>query len=309
MSNKRSFINENGILMGTKFYRYVEDELEVLRLIRYKQYNGKYRFKNIKTGEMVSLTAEDIIGEKSEYVKLNPDGFITFNIVKMGEVEDIMVCLHRKKDLTTSISTYAVCRQLIQDFFIDGTILAKSDVTNVGCSVSKDTVPVDIGFEVCLSCDSISYMRPVAIYLDDDLEDLENYIYPAINISNFDNVLVKTRDYLTKNIPNVQGLCGSVKELLVLNHFMMDFYRGFDIITLPISLMVDTKSGNYENSLNPQQVVFLEKEIGKKIAATYVIEYSKELPIHKFQRDYRLVRTLDKKLFVIGYDTVDEVNG
>ena len=118
------------VLLGSKWYRYDKDgNLVVVRVVRHNSDTNvsvirlKQKLDEIQSLEKRKIDIRDL---EDAYTMLNPDGYVTFNIVTIGNkedgkpVQDVVVTLHRLKDLNTGNKVpYAVCRQNANDTSYD----------------------------------------------------------------------------------------------------------------------------------------------------------------------------------------------
>ena len=223
---------------------------------------------------------------------------------KSNNVKDVLVCLHKRKEIENQLP-YAVCRQCIQDIFIEQTILKNTNLTTVGCSVSKDSLPANADFNAVLVYEKLRWMVISAVYLDDSLDSIAKYIFPGINIKKFDNVLTRTKEWSIINLPNTRGFSDSVYDLLNTNKFMNDFRTAFDTLILDFNIEKDLSSSTgYQMFLYKEQLDIFKKQLtNNKITMTYIMPYSKQIDLDDIQRNYVLAQSKDNDdIFIIGYD-------
>ena len=295
-------------IVGLKLYRYDEenDEIIVYRILHYKENQKVYRVYNLNTDKIESFTEEEIY-DPTKFVVLNPDGFLTFSIVDMNKtnkVKDVLVCLHKRNETADQLP-YAVCRQCMQDIFIEQTILKTTNLTTVGCSVSKESIPTNADYNAVLVYEKLRWMVITAVYLDDSLNSIAKYIFPGINIKKFDQVLLRTKEWAKINMMNTRGFSDSVYDLLKDNRFINDFRTAFDTLILDFNIDKDLSSSTgYQMFLYKEQLDIFRKQLcNNKITITYVMPYSKEIDLDEIQRNYVLAQSKDNDdIFVIGYD-------
>ena len=295
-------------IVGLKLYRYDEenDEIIVYRILHYKENQKVYRVYNLNTDKIESFTEEEIY-DPTKFVVLNPDGFLTFSIVDMNKtnkVKDVLVCLHKRNETADQLP-YAVCRQCMQDIFIEQTILKTTNITTVGCSISKDSIPTNADYNAVLVYEKLRWMVITAVYLDDSLNSIAKYIFPGINIKKFDQVLLRTKEWAKINMMNTRGFSDSVYDLLKDNRFINDFRTAFDTLILDFNIDKDLSSSTgYQMFLYKEQLDIFRKQLcNNKITITYVMPYSKEIDLDEIQRNYVLAQSKDNDdIFVIGYD-------
>lgn len=281
---------KNSVYKGLKYYTYNENhELVVLRLKRIK--NDNLYIMLDKDNNEIRLNREEF----GKYIKLNQDGFVTFSRVALEQgIEDVIVSLHRKEDLSSTNTPYAVCRQNIFDIFTNQ-INRDENMMYVGVSVSKDTCPVDVDYNITLACNGVLESDIVNIYLDDSLEDIMRFVNPV----NYDSVLRRLYDDIG-NSKTVSGYCKSLEELLIENDFMQDFHRAFKVIEL--------KSVIKDNNINIEQLYMLWDILKSKISNVFTIPYGKDIDLTKIERDYSLVCDNSNKVYILAYDKGEYVN-
>lgn len=284
-------MNITKIYTGSKFYRYIDgnETPEVIR-IRNVDYDKRQVKYFTEDGNKKKMSYEYLT---KEYKMLSPDGLINFASVKVAENPDVIVALQPfpKGEVSEMDNIpYAICRQMVADVLSN---MIDPDEFIFGCSISKDTCPVGVDYNCMLACNSLTYSRMIAVYLDDTLDTILNL---------FDNnIFNKAFNELSKKYPNGRGICNSLRELLESNHFMYDFRKCFKIVEIPYAIDVDSES------LNEQNIGFLENELKVSIMETYLIRYNREVDFSKFKRDYLLVSSAHEnfsKVYVVGYDKV-----
>lgn len=284
------------IYLGDKFYVYNEEksEFETFRIIRIKN-TDSFILQDEQTKEKQTVTSQYL---KDNYIKLKPDGYVSFAIVDLQDgIKDTIISLYRIKDLESGEQVpYAACRQNIYDLFTNQ--IKDKYKTYIGVSISKDTVPEDTPYEMVLACNGISYNNMVSVYIDDTLETMLS----MIKEDKYDLVLKTLKNNLSDD--SIAGSCETLRQLLVENNFIYDFYKAFDIVKIPfdIELVEDT----YE--LIPYQREILEDYLKTEMFKTYVLEYDKEIDLKKIQREYVLISDKNDKLFVVAYDKGKYIN-
>lgn len=282
------------IFLGDKFYRYIEetDKVEIIRICKIKNENSfTYITDN---GTKCNITKTELL---NDYTRLKADATLAFTIVNLqGDMKDVIVAMYKTKDLEDGNNLpYAVCRQNIFDLFTNQ--VQKGKTMYFGVSVSVDTIPEDIPFEMTLACNGIAYDNKVSVYIDDTLETILSFV----NTSKFDAVLNNLYTKINKN--EIKGYCNSLKQLLVENDFIYDFLRAFDIHR------VDFELETQENDeLDVNQRIIIEEMLKVEMFRTYVLEYSKEVNLKEIKRSYILVSDKNKKLYIVGYDKGEYIN-
>lgn len=289
----------NTVLLGDKFYRKINDKLEIIRIIRVKNENTYMcKNQNINTGKLENEKRRILRKELADnYTKIKPHGFVSFSIVELSNgFKDVMVALTRAFDIDNKILTpYAVCRQCCLNPFTQ--IIIKEPKNYVGVSINKDNVPADIDFNLFLSCNKVKNTSAISIYIDDNIED----ILSILNRKNiYDNTLLYIKNQ-TKDMVKFIGYQDSISKLLSYNDFMFDFYMGFHIKKVDFEMKIEGK--NY--SLIPELKIKLEDIIRKPIETTCVTKYDYTIDLDKIERQYVLIKDSKNNLYVVAFTTND----
>lgn len=274
--------------VGDKYYKFDEENnLILFRLIKAKNPNTFTAIYN--NGEKFTITSEEIDKDK-ELKKLNPDGYLLFNIVELQDgLKDVVVILYN--DNTPCV----VCRQNVEDVFSN-----KINNTNyfyTGISVSQETCPADIEFKMFLACNQLSYSTLVSVYMDDKLDTILSMV-PSMN--KFDLVL----STLANNVanPTVIGYEKALKDLLSNNNFMYDFRKCFNITP------VDFEVVEIDKELIPEQRDELEDLFKVEMFETIVLKYDKDIDLEKIERDYVLISDITEKIYLVAYNKGEYLN-
>lgn len=284
------------IYSGIKFYRYLDgqDHPEIIRLLNIDYDKGIVKYLD-SNGEKKKDSYTFIT---KNFKMLAPDGLISLNHVTMPDGnEDVIVALKPfpKTDAEWGCMTdmpYAICRQMSADVFSNS-----FDPENpiIGVSISQDTCPANVDFNVMLACTGLKYSRMIAIYLDDTLER----ILSLFNNKIFDKVF---ETVIYPRWQDTKGACKSLKELLHTNNFMYDFRKCFGIKEVPYVITEDDIKSEQLDELNTN---FLANDLKTTITETYLIRYTRDIDFSKFKRKYVLVSSADNgfsEVFIVGYD-------
>lgn len=291
--------------IGTQFfYSFTDDHdrkimPDNIRLVKVNK-DKSSTYKDEKSGKLIQFTDDQIL---ENYSALKPDGFIVAGVVNVGNFKDVIVALYRYNDAKSNKAPYAVCRNCVYDYFTN--MVKKQydkDTIYVGISISQDTYPAEAGdtFENMLACDSIDgTMQSIAIYVTDNLKTIISLVH---NKTKLNNVLRETYQKAAKENPSYKGYETSFIGLLEHNRFMFDFNSCFKIIEMPITLR------DNQESLEYNQMLFIEDHIKKNIVNTYVIPYTKDIDLSEIKRSYVLISCIGNagKIYLVGYDTTGE---
>lgn len=284
------------IYSGSKFYRYLDgqDHPDIIRLLNVDYDKGIIKYLNDK-GEKKKDSYTFIT---KNFKMLAPDGLINFSHVTMTEGnEDIIVALKAfpKTDEewnNMSNMPYAICRQMVADVFASS---FNPDDPIIGVSISQDSCPANVDFNLMLACTGLKYSRMVAVYLDDTLDIILSLFDNRI----FDNVF---ETVIYPRWQDTKGACQSLKELLRTNNFMYDFRKCFGVKEVPFEITKDDVKSEQLDELNTN---FLASELKTTITETYLIRYARDIDFSKFKRKYVLVSSADNgfsEVFIVGYD-------
>ena len=292
MANK----NIHKIYTGSKFYRYIDgqDDPEVIRIRNIDYDKNLVKFMNSNNDKM--KMSYDILSKN--YKMLAPDGLISFSCVQVNENPDVIIALKpfpkTEEDYAKMNNLpYAICRQMVTDFFANTGPSIEFEDAILGVSVSQDTCPANIDFNLMLACSSLDFTKMVAVYLDDTLED----ILSLFDNSRFDAVF----EELSKRYPNIKGIVNSLEVLMRANDFMYDFRKCFKIVEIPFAVNEETEGLSKEN------IDYLSRELKVNIVETYIIRYSRTIDLSKIKRDYILASSAQeehKHVYLVGYDKI-----
>lgn len=288
--------NNPKIYSGSKFYRYLDgqDHPEIIRLLNIDYDKGIVKYLN-SSGEKKKDSYTFIT---KNFKMLAPDGLMNFSHVTMTEGnEDIIIALKpfpKTDEELANMSNlpYAICRQMVADVFASS---FNPDDPIIGVSISQDSCPANIDFNLMLACTGLKYSRMIAIYLDDTLDKIlglfDNKIFDKV----FETVIYPRWQ-------DTKGSCCSLSELLKTNNFMYDFRKCFNIREVPFAITEDNIKSEQLDELNTN---FLTNELKTNITETYLIRYARDIDFSKFKRKYVLVSSADNnfsEVFVVGYD-------
>lgn len=307
----------NSIIKNTRYYRWLDNStMEEVVLVRIKNQNtGTVMVtQGPNYGEKKTVSFKDL---QENYTKLIPDGYITFNIVTIGNnLKDVMVLINKKKDIESGIGLpYAVCRQCVVDLFAKQ--LSPDNVDYVGISISQDSCPADVNFENYLACESVNKSECLSFYIGDKLDNILSVLK---NEKEYDQVLVELNEshcmYLAnnnsfiadmyKNKDEVDGYCKSLRQLLNINNFYYDLNIAFGIIPLDLpfensidSVAVKDVSGNY--TLNTMARSILSSILMVSIDKSLIVKFGKDIDLSAIKRRYCLVSDRDKDVYLVAY--------
>lgn len=287
--------------VGAKYFRYNNDELEVIRILNDKNPKS-FKCKVEGSVHRMGISHEAL---QENYTRLRPDGVIYFNIVNVGEIQDVMILMYRHRDIVEKKTTpYIICRQNITDLFAN-TINPDYNNLIVGLAVSEESLPEKVPMETILACDGIVKTTAVCVYMDDTLQDILSMIktkdFDTILYNLFmDHIRYKYKDnkneYIQKRV--VDGYSKTLETLMEDNEFMYEFCRGYGIY--PVTFEV-TREEVESGKLKLSSKLAMSNVIMKNIQDTFVVEYDKDIELERIQRDYFLLRDVKNNMYLISY--------
>lgn len=294
------------IYLGAKYYKVIsENHVEILRVMNDKDINNiKCSVNGSLIKKRISLTELE-----NEYTRLTPDGILYINSVKIQDIEDVILMLYRRRDIDEGDTVpYCVCRQNITDLFAN---VIDPDYKNMICgiSVTKDTIPENVKMDSVLGCDSVIDSVGFCVYLNDTIDTLfkffksKNYDIILYNLFQ-DHVNYKYKenknDYINKR--QVDGYCKNLRDLMIYNEFMYDFYTGFNVY--PVDLVISEEEINHSLSLT--NTIMINSIICKNITNSIVIPYDNTIDIDKMTRDYILIQDRNLRVYIVAYIYTDD---
>lgn len=305
-----------GNILGARLFRYVDDTLEVYKVISYVN-TSEIRIKNIDTNEKKRMKYSDI--EKSGFNILNPDGYITFNIVDIGSnKEDIIVSMHRIEDIAEGCRPYCVARQAVINIYNE-VIKRYDNFTHVGMTMSIDTVPENVKYDMMLACESVKLFTSIAYYIDDKLDDIlecitvrnmkkYNQVLEALFMDNYEKLsdyIKATEDILSKD--NYYGFCRNLKTFLTYHEFMYDARHGLGVAYIDKSFDLDLYTDQDMYVPHKEIVDYIEESYGFKIYNPVMYRFSKDIDLKKIDKNYLLCMFKEENLYICTYDSSDDI--
>lgn len=278
--------------IGQKIYKYIGGTLIQCRLIRVK--NDDCFVVETSNGSKINLT-KDIY---DSYLKLKENGLVVISKVMLeNNIPDIIVSFFRNEDLPKGIP-YAVCRHNVYDVFTN-TIENDGGAMYIACSVSQDTCPDNMKFEMMLGCNSVEQSNLVAIYYDDDIDDIISLIKGTNGMKVYEATMKLLYDGFIKD--KVRGTCSSVEQLLKENHFIEDIRRGLNVLS------VNFKYEGNEKFL-PEFIRHIEDIIKVQMINPVWVKYEGDVDLSKIQDKHLLILDKSKTLYIVSYREGEYVN-
>ena len=283
--------NNNTIFVGDKFYKTIDNKTVIVRVVKIN--NSKI---TVSLGDNKFNISNEIL--LNDYTKLRHHGSIFFSIVSLqGDNKDVMISFFRRDD--EGHLPYAVCRQNMENIFMSRASLMREELNGIfylGVSMSQDTCPEDIDYNMILTCSGVCHSQRINIYMDDTFEDICNLIQKQ---KKYDDILSNLYDKTAGS--HVQGVSRDIISLMKDTIFMGDVMKGFGIYILQDIIEVNGYQLAYE------QKRILEKELNVEMKQTYVVPFDYTVNIHDIKRSYVLVKDMTERLHIVAYDKGDYI--
>lgn len=252
------------IIKGDIFYKKEDEKIYYLRVINIEEDNIKVK----DSDEEFYVTEDELL---DNYIRLNPQGYISFNILEMEDdiPDDILISLYKRNDLIDMEKTPALLFRALIGSKSGGMCILR-DIT----SSSKDVYSY-MNWRV----KELKQGTLISYYLKDTIDDLIYYLGED-NTKLFDIVLDDSfKDYLNK-------IC-----------IIYDIHTVFNILDVGFKLDISE-----DNELDFDSVRYIEEELECEMFKTYVIKYGNDVNLNKIERNHILVYDKDNELYVVAYD-------
>lgn len=278
--------------IGQKIYKYIGGILVLCRLVRVK--NDDCFIVETTDGDRINLTKSVY----ESYTKLHENGIVIISeVILDNDIPDIMISFFRNVDLSKGMP-YAICRHNVYDYF-SNTIENDNKAMYIACSVSQDTCPPNVDFRMMLGCNGCTRSDLIAVYYDDDIDDILRLIKGSNNMKYYDAAMKTLYDGFIKD--KVRGTCSSVEQLLKENHFIEDIHRGLNVLKVNF-----TYEGN--EKFLPEFIRSIEDIIKVEMIAPVFVKYNYDVDINKIQDKHLLILDQSKTLYVVSYKEGEYVN-
>lgn len=302
-------------LIGTKFYRYDEnDNLEMIRILT-MQNSESVKIKDLNTLVERKVNPNTII---EDYKMLNADALVMFSIVAVDagngtNMNDVIVSLYNMKSLKEDADNvpYCVCRQNVNDVFYD-MYNPQSGTVYAGLCISKDTCPEHVDYSIMTRCNGVEYAYGVNAYIDDTLDD----ILECVKTTRYNRVLESVYDmYLKAYTSNplisrvnkldhksLHGYCTTLRMLLEENNFMYDFNTCFGVTPIGFEMQYSDN----DTTLNKHTLDVLSYLYRINMVSAKAIPYAKDIDLNKIQQNFVLVREPSNQIYLVAYKSEGE---
>lgn len=310
------------INVGYKLFKEVGDEIELIRIVNVKKYKdgclpAEVSVRNEGTGEVSKIRVDSL----KEYTPLEPDGFLTFNIVSLRDsdnklTKDIIVTASKMLNLKIGDTVpFAVCRQSITDIFYNLLCKTESDMMT-GLAVNQNNCPTNFDFRYMLACDAITYYEHIHIYRTDTIKD----ILSMVKNLKFDQVLETLYLAHIKAVgdPSLQfkkhhkGWCRNLETLLKENNFQSDINEMLGITDVDFEIskyLMDKTLPNNEIYVScvDELKTWLSSIFKINISECTFLEFDHDINLAEFNNSkYLLLRDNTDKLYLVVYTSDGE---
>jgi hypothetical protein len=232
-------------IIGTKYQKYVDDELKVRRITKIKS-NNSYIVKEKDSDQKFEVENDDLT---TNYVRIAPDAFLNIMITKEPsfegkEVNDVYFCVNRACDLVNKSDIPSLI--LRQNYYSNIKNMYAStfneiwigECATIITSSKKDLLDM-IQFE------KIKSKISIALYLDDSEEDIISLI-PNKFKKDINATLILIKQTMP---PMCSGACETVEELFKENDFIGNYKSIFNITKIDFPIVLGKESYNDDGDI------------------------------------------------------------
>ena len=277
------------IIEGAKFYKVLgNNKIIITRVI--KKINDDTVALSIPVNGSSKIKIADL---EKDFTKLTPDALVVAAIVKNGDAKDVIISLYRKNDIINQSIPYVVCRQMVNDLYSN---MLNNDerISYIGMSMSLDTVPEGVDYNMMMVCEKVYYCRVINLYMDDSLND----ILRLLPIRKYNDALATAAYSIQSSRYPIYGYNDNLRDLLESNEFMYDFYKSMGIDKVTFSL-----DDAYKDIANLYKNFDELKEITQcMIINAVLLKYDKTIDLSAIQTEYRLLSDCNNKLWVLCFE-------
>ena len=317
-------------LNGLRFFRDVDDHIEMIRIY----YAGNTQNDPLPThvyviDEATKEKSKIAIDELKDWTPLEPDGYITFNIVTVkttnGEQKDVIVTIQSIPMIKYAhdIKPFAICRQSITDIFAN-LICVTEEPDIVGLAVNQSNCPANFDYMMMLACNEIIKSDHFNIYRSDTLE---RDILPMMadnTIAEYDLALDKLFLDAIKESPNApilemsknsyKGWTRSLSQLLKENNFQSDIDEMFGITKVMFDIdpylekkvLPTNKDVEYDAPCDDLRL-WLSSVFKVNIKDATVLKYNHDINLGDFNNStYFFIRDSKDQLYFVVYNAEGE---
>ena len=317
-------------LNGIRYFKEVDDHIEMVRIYYAGNTNGQDLTHVYIIDEATKEKSKISVDELKDWTPLEPDGYITFNIVEVGTSnggtqKDVIVTIQRIDQIkyVHNLKPFAICRQSITDIFAN-LVCTTEENDIVGLAVNENDCPTNFDYMMMLGCNNIERSDHFNIYRSDTLErDILPMMADNV-ISEYDLVLDKLfleaiHDFpnapiLEMNAKSYKGWTRSLKLLLKENNFQSDLDEMFGItkVQFDIDQFIEKKTlptnSEVEYDAPTEDLrLWLSSVFKVNIKEATVLEYNHDINLGDFQNStYFFLRDIKDQLYLVVYNSEGE---
>lgn len=293
------------VTIGTKFYKYEEDNLLTYRLLNFK--DGEYKLKILSGGKgRVSVNEETL---NTHYVRLNPDAFLNMMTTvvhdKTGDIKDVFACVNKATDMLNGKQVPALI--LRQNCMSDSkNAFARNMDIYVGDCFREDTIQDNMKMEDLMEFDEIIKSHSISLYVDDTIGDIFECI-PGNVKKEFEDTLKAIKSANTNKL--IKGYVATLNELFDENNFLLNYRALFNIMQVDFPIYIGEKSYDAEDNiiLNKKQHKRLEDALSQHIKVIAVLKYDKDIDISRIV-SFTHIMVSDKSgiIYLIAFQKISD---
>lgn len=314
-------------LNGIKYFKEVDDHIEMIRIYYAGNTNGQDLTHVYIIDEATKEKSKISVEELKDWTPLEPDGYITFNIVDVKTTggntqKDVIATVQRIDQIkyAHNIRPFAICRQSITDIFAN-LICTTEENDIVGLAVNENDCPANFDYMMLLACDGIEKSDHFNIYRSDTLE---RDILPMLKSTDYDLALDKLFLAAIQNEPNApllemqakvwNGWNRTLSGLLKENNFQSDIDEMFGItkVQFEVSKYLEKKKLPTNEDIEYDAPVedlrlWLSSVFKVNIKEATVLEYNHDINLGDFQNStYFFLRDINDQLYFVVYNSEGE---
>ena len=321
-------MKSNKNLNGIKYFKEVDDHIEMIRIYYAGNTQDNKELTHVyiideATKEKSKISVEEL----KDWTPLEPDGYITFNIVDVKTSndkvqKDVLVTIQRIDQIkyAHNIRPFAICRQSITDIFAS-LVCTSEEPDIVGLAVNENDCPANFDYMMMLACNGIEKSDHFNFYRSDTLE---RDILPMINTTDYDLALDKLFLTAIKNEPNApllemqakvwKGWNRSLSGLLKENNFQADIDEMFGITKVQFDIVpylekrkLPTNEEVEYDAPTEDLRLWLSSVFKINISDATVLEFNHDINLGDFQNStYFFLRDIKDQLYFVVYNVAGE---
>jgi hypothetical protein len=315
--------NKAIILLGAKFYNKADNEFKIYRVMNVDG-DGICSCKVNNDKEYIKISADDLV---SNYIKLIPDGVITFFVVStmISKASNVTSTPKEEKWLDDVMITYRtsanidsgtrvpdiIARQNAKDFQFN-IITQENNHEFVGFCATMGDIPENLPIDMLLECDTIKTAVNINTYINDN----ESTIMEVLGRKSrrFDTVFasgitayLESKHIMDIGQKSIKGHCRTLKKFLSENNFWYSLDEIYNIIPIKksideITMKMPNKLGEEFISLTSEAINTFSNIFRVNISKTIVVRYDHDIDLEELPKDgYFLFRDSNGDLYVVRF--------